>query len=698
MSDWKTMAAGLTINPTLHPWSRVLRNTLEQTRPEDFATLTASGDLDDYIRVHVGDALQESADLQSQGMPKAEADELALGNLFPAAAEPLQEYEREGGDEDHIEALDKFLATLPAPAKAAKMSLSQPGAVQVVNGVTYELNRAHQWKRVASPQPRVANMGNWQKLSLAVPAGAEDHPWAMLLRHAMKTASPTTFMSLERNTLEAYIRVQVGRAMERLETMTRGGASYDTARDAVLADLQPSEGLRHVKRMALQPGTTKSINGVSYTLNQSHRWERTRRDKASPRQPGQAKPGSKGGGRGMTIDRARQGLKAKGYELVGGVQPTVEDMKAKVSKYKVADKAGNIKVMTSKEIMGLLDGKPAANPKQPAGAGDAGPAKPRHNPQVDSDPNHDGITDNARVGVGAFEVPPPPKKIKRIPGLTGVAKKAEEHFATSFEMDADRMTEDAGILFTGSASGGPPTFETDACKKLSPFWASTDLDKNLEQRSKNRATLNTALHQTANAICKRAFLKHLDTLPEGSEILVTVGGCGAGKGFALKKVPQALAMKERAAVVWDSAGDQNATENPWILQEARHRKLKVSFVYVHADPKVSWADPERGVVQRARNPEDGRMVDAMVFADSYAIGAQNFAAFHDKHKDDPDANFVILRNKGATPELLGAMPPEALSIDRHELTKFAIDTINSRPDLPEHVRSGALGGTKLWED
>jgi len=321
-----------------------------------------------------------------------------------------------------------------------------------------------------------------------------------------------------------------------------------------------------------------------------------------------------------------------------------------------------------------------------------------HNPRVDEDPNHDGVTDRARVGVAAFDVPPPPKKIPRIPGLTGVAKKSEDHFAQAFEADPEKLINDAVIMFTAMAEpGSPATFETDACKNLSPYWKSLELNENLEQRSKNRATLNTSLHQTANAIAKNAFVKHLDTLPEGSEILVTVGGCGAGKGFALKGVPQALELKKRAAVVWDSAGDQNATENPWILQEARKRGHKVSYVYVHSDPKVSWADPGRGVVKRAGDPNDGRMVDAMVFADSYALGAKNHAEFAKRHATDSDVTCVFLKN-GNPPVLSGQMPPEALTIDRYELAKFAVDTINNSPDIPQHVREGALAGTKIWGD
>jgi hypothetical protein len=44
------------------------------------------------------------------------------------------------------------------------------------------------------------------------------------------------------------------------------------------------------------------------------------------------------------------------------------------------------------------------------------------------------------------------------------------------------------------------------------------------------------------------------------------------------------------------------------------------------------------------------------------------------------------------------MPEEALQYDRQELAQFAIDTINNDPNVPEHIRRGALGGTQIWED
>jgi len=173
-----------------------------------------------------------------------------------------------------------------------------------------------------------------------------------------------------------------------------------------------------------------------------------------------------------------------------------------------------------------------------------------------------------------------------------------------------------------------------------------------------------------------------------------VGGCGAGKGYALKNVPEALAMKEASSIIWDSAGDQNATENPWIQREAEARGLKVNYVYVHADPYKAWTDPERGAIQRAKDPKDGRMVDAKVFADSYALGIKNHAAFYEAHKDNPSAKFTFLDNR-TRPSLIDMIPEDGLSLDRHELSQFAVDAVG-KADAPDRVVRGALIGQRIW--
>jgi hypothetical protein len=324
--------------------------------------------------------------------------------------------------------------------------------------------------------------------------------------------------------------------------------------------------------------------------------------------------------------------------------------------------------------------------------------------KADYDGNHDGITDQARVGVPANMVPPPPR-IPRIKSLPKKAYKIQEEFCKAFEKDPDGMVHKAlaSITAKAQAKGQPPTFETDEMKTLNRNWSNPELDADLNKRCQNRAKYNTALHQAANAICKKAFVEYVKTLQPGDEILVTVGGCGAGKGYSLAKdeatgkpfVPEAADLMRRAAVVWDSAGDQNATENTWLRDVAANHGLKLSFLFVHNDPYKSWAG-ERGAVNRASKPDNGRMIDAKVFADSYAIGAKNHATFLATHGHDANISSVVVDCSSGKPVKVDRMPDAAVNVDAKDLEKFCLDTIQQRQDIPEHIRQAALAGQQIW--
>lgn len=307
---------------------------------------------------------------------------------------------------------------------------------------------------------------------------------------------------------------------------------------------------------------------------------------------------------------------------------------------------------------------------------------------VFNDEDNDGVTDSSIVGVPGMQVPPLPP-IPRLPNLNPTEQAAQDKFASDVEKDPNKMAEDFRQMVY--ASKNPTTFGTDDAKMLTEEWSGEPG----AERSARRATLNTALHQAANAVAKRAFLAHLDTLKEGDEVFVTVGGCGAGKGFALGNVPLAKEMAAKAKAVWDSAGDQNATENPWIQKEAEKRGLKVTYAYVNADPEVSWADPGRGVIKRANNPADGRMVDAHVFADSYAIGAQNHNAFANRNRNNPNASFIYIDSSKGTPTQVDSMPASALNVDRKKLTAFAVQAVKDAT-VPDSIKTGSLAGERIW--
>lgn len=315
----------------------------------------------------------------------------------------------------------------------------------------------------------------------------------------------------------------------------------------------------------------------------------------------------------------------------------------------------------------------------------------------DPTPPEGGIAEASRVGVRAHDTPLPPP-IPRLPKLTKDERAVEQRFAAAYEKDPDAVVaEYRRQLSAGMVGDAPNVYGTDDAKMLSPDYnpegASDDEVKDL------RGRYNTMLHQTANAIAKKAFVQALDELAKlppddpKRQVLVTSGGVASGKGYAIGNIESVNSVAKQVGAVWDAAGEQNATENPWVLAECQKRGLKPVFVFVDSDPKETWANPARGVVERAQ--KKGRMVDARLFADSYALGAKNFKAFHEQHKDTEGVSFVLLENRG-TPKLLDSFPEQALSRSTDDIYKEASDVVDQHQSLKGAVRRGATVGRRIW--
>jgi hypothetical protein len=303
--------------------------------------------------------------------------------------------------------------------------------------------------------------------------------------------------------------------------------------------------------------------------------------------------------------------------------------------------------------------------------------------------------EQARVGVAGAEVPPPPAKLPRLPGLHDDEKKYEARMNDAFENNP----EGAAKAFFESCEKNNWVFETDAAKNLLPEWSRPDLPKDEKtvhpERAEFRGKYNAVLHQAANAIAKRAFVTRLDEIAkmpeEKRKVLVTSGGVAAGKGSALAAQPD---LAKSVAATWDAAGEQNATENEWLIEECKKRGIRPTFLFVHADPKQSWP----GVVERAKGI--GRMVDAQLFADSYAVGAKNFADFHGKHKDSGAADFVfgVFQGRGKPATITETMPEEALKLDADDIYQHASKYIDEKKsELPAYIYDGATIGRRAFK-
>jgi hypothetical protein len=224
---------------------------------------------------------------------------------------------------------------------------------------------------------------------------------------------------------------------------------------------------------------------------------------------------------------------------------------------------------------------------------------------------------------------------------------------TSFEQNPKFYVESYTNMAAAMAKPGEPvTFSPDEAKgALVPEkWVGAG-GLTEEVKAFRAGGANAVLHQAAHACAQMAFVQKLDelgNLPPGDpkrNVLVTNGGCGAGKGYALKQGLSAD-FKNKFGAVWDAAGEQCALDNQWIMKEAAKRGIKTTLVYVHADPEAAFG---RAVGKRFE--EEGRLVNKRSFAESYVDGAINMRNLVKHHKDAPgDLELVLVNNTGAKPE------------------------------------------------
>jgi hypothetical protein len=319
----------------------------------------------------------------------------------------------------------------------------------------------------------------------------------------------------------------------------------------------------------------------------------------------------------------------------------------------------------------------------------------------------------ARVGVHALQAPPPPQDgIPRLPNLTRGQRAVESRYAETYLKDPDHAVANyEAALKAGKVGIAPNVYATDDIKMLNRDWnpgghkAGEELGKETKEAM---AKYNTAVHNTANAISKKAFLNKLDeiaNLPDGhpqKRVLVTNGGCAAGKGSSLARVDdpkspyyRMMPAMHQVGAVWDAAGEQNATENAWIAHECSKRGIKGIFAYVWADPKDTWEASDRGVVRRAMRK--GRMVDARLFADSYAEGAKNMHDFVESHKGSEHEMVFIDNRKKGDPKLLKEFPKETLKWDAEKIYSDALKNLDkNKKKLDPTLYKAGKNGEVIW--
>jgi DNA uptake protein ComE-like DNA-binding protein len=210
--------------------------------------------------------------------------------------------------------------------------------------------------------------------------------------------------------------------------------------------------------------------------------------------------------------------------------------------------------------------------------------------------------------------------------LNAAERKEETDFATMVEADPESFIRKALAFAQENGSADSPEFEVDGMKRLMAAYGAGSKPADDAQRD-YRLTMNHALHPTAVAIARMAFVARLDQLAKlppddpARQVFITNGGCGAGKSDLAKIVKGRMGPKAKFGAVWDAAGEGDALETSWILQAAQARGLKTVVGYAEADPEQRF----EGVLDRAASK--ARVVDVMTFVNSYADGQTEMKRF-----------------------------------------------------------------------
>ncbi len=215
--------------------------------------------------------------------------------------------------------------------------------------------------------------------------------------------------------------------------------------------------------------------------------------------------------------------------------------------------------------------------------------------------------------------------IPRLPLLTPKLRAHETAFAEQFANDVHGTVKHYRRLVDETKRN---VFSVDLAKRCYGPWGKDrhPSGDDAKDQARVRATANLALHQTAVAIAKTAFLQRLDELVELSaddptrRVMVIVGGSGAGKGQVMSLLNVGM-PGFKAGAVFDAAGEGEGRECDDILKECRRRGLHCDFVYVH---KPMTAAAKR-VVERTET--SARVVDVLPMVRGHIQGAEVMRAF-----------------------------------------------------------------------
>lgn len=304
------------------------------------------------------------------------------------------------------------------------------------------------------------------------------------------------------------------------------------------------------------------------------------------------------------------------------------------------------------------------------------------------DPRNRAYTEGYDLGQGASLVAAPvavgtslPALLRQLPKKaaqeTIVLDKIGQALENRRLSDYPSLVAEYGQL---AESKGGKVLNTDVARELSP-----------EYRA-NR-TLSANVHEPASSFIKQLYAEKLaQPATEGSYVLFTGGGTGAGKTSSLKSaLPQ---MAEKADIIYDTNMNTLSSADKKI-QQALESGRNVNIVYTYRDPAEALT---KGALTRAMRMKEelgsGRTVPLAEHMKTHIGSREVIEQLAKKYQDNPKVSIGVIDNSlgegMARPSTLGQLPKiDSKTLDKQ--LKQALQNEYKAGKISEDIYKGTLG-------
>lgn len=177
----------------------------------------------------------------------------------------------------------------------------------------------------------------------------------------------------------------------------------------------------------------------------------------------------------------------------------------------------------------------------------------------------------------------------------------------------------------------------------------------------NRAN-SADFHERSSALTKQIFQEDIANLKPGDKYLFTAGSSGAGKSVTLAANPDLL-----KGLAGGLDGNFSSESSIAKLGQVIDKGADPTIVFVNRDPIDAWRN---GVVRRAVNPENGRVVPLETFLKNLEDSPKRVLEAHQKFGDK--VQIQVLDNNKPNPE------PEQNPVAFLQGIKYNIDDVRQQ--------------------